>query len=138
MKAIQRHCIKETGIEGKYRILFPIVWGLVFFSFIIPHVLCTDVWADDSGKRIANPRIDLDDPIYKNYPKKLDGRGYIDVIEPGRLLIDDTPYPLAAFVTFHAPKRRSASIKAFREGQYVGFLLDSNGAIKSVFLLKLK
>jgi len=138
MKAIQRHCIKETGIEGKYRILFPIVWGLVLFSLFIPHVLCTDVRADDSGKRIANPRVDLDDPIYKNYPKKLDGRGYIDVIEPGRILIDDTPYSLAAFVAFHTPKRRSASVRSFREGQYVGFLLDSNGAIKSVFLLKLK
>jgi len=133
-----RNYIRRIGLRGKYRMVFSILWGLVFFCFILPPVLGSDVLADDSGRRIGTPRIDVDDPIYKNYPTRFDGMGYIDVIGPDRILIDDTPYPLAASVTFHTPKRRRAPAKWFQTGQYVGYLQDSNGDIKDVYLLKIK
>ena len=138
MKVNQRHYLRRIGLRGKYRMVFSILWGLVFFCFLLPNVLCSDVWADDSGKRRGTPRIDVDDPIYKNYPKRFDGMGYIDVIEPDRILIDDTPYQLAASITFHTPKWRRAPAKWFQKGQYVGYLRDSNDAIKDVYLLKIK
>jgi len=138
MKVNQRNYLRRIGLRGKYRMVFSILWGLAFFCFLLPNILCPDVWADDSGKRKGNPRIDVDDPIYKNYPKRFDGMGYIDVIEPERILIDDTPYPLADSVTFNTPKRRRAPAKRFQTGQYVGYLQDSNGAIKDIYLLKIK
>ncbi len=64
--------------------------------------------------------------------------GYIDVIGPDRILIDDTPYQLAASVTYNTPKRRRAPVKWFEKGQYVGYLQDSTGTIKDVYLLKIK
>jgi hypothetical protein len=138
MKVNQRHYLRRIGLRGKSRIVFSILWGLFFFCFILPNVLCSDVWAADSGRRKGTPRIDVDDPIYKNYPTRYDGMGYIDVIAPDRILIDDTPYPLAASVTFHTPKRRRAPANWFQKGQYVGYLKDSNGAIKDVYLLKIE
>jgi hypothetical protein len=119
-------------------VVFSILWGFVFFCFLLPNVLCSAVWADEAGTRKGIPRIDVDDPTYKNYPKKFDGMGYIDVIEPGRLLIDDTPYPLADSITYNTPKRRRAPAEWFEKGQYVGYLQDSTGAIKDVYLLKIK
>lgn len=138
MKVNQRNYLRRIGLRGKYQIIFSILWGLVFFCFLLPNVLCSDVRADDSGKRTGIPHIDVDDPIYKNYPKRFDGMGYIDVIEPDRILIDDTPYQLASSVAFHTPKQRHAPAKWFQKDQYVGFLQDSKGAVKDVYLLKIK
>jgi hypothetical protein len=120
----------------KHRMTVTILLGSVFFCFMFPPIQSADVQAADAVLRKAAPRIDVDHPLYRNYPKRFDGMGYIDVITSDRILIDDTPYPLAAAVTFNTPRRREAPASAFRTGQYVGYLQDNTGAIKHVFLLK--
>jgi hypothetical protein len=129
-------CLRQISVKGKERMVFSILWGSVFFCFLFPPVQCSDVCAADAVKIKGVPRIDVDDPLYRNYPKRFDGMGYIDMVNPNRIIIDDTSYPLADTITFHTPRRRGASASLFKKGQYVGYIQDKNGDIKNVYLLK--
>lgn len=136
MNVKSRDYLRQLRVMGKHRMAFIILWGSVFFCFLFPHIQSADVQAADAVRTKGAPRIDVDDPLYRNYPKRFDGMGYIDIITSDRILIDDTPYPLAASISFHTPRRKGASVSSFRMGQYVGYLQDESGAIKDVYLLK--
>lgn len=138
MKANIMNNSKRIVPKGKCRWVVSILWGSVFFCFLLSHILCSEAWADDSVRGRRVPRIDIDDPLYRDYPTRFDGMGFIDLINTDRILIDDTPYRFSANVTFHTPRRRRASAGSFRQGQYVGYLQDSSGAIKDIYLLKRK
>jgi hypothetical protein len=136
MKLKLRDCLRQISVKGKGRMVFSILWGSVFFCFLFPPVHSSDVRAADAVKINGVPRIDVDDPLYRNYPKRFDGMGYIDRVDANRIIIDDTPYPLADAITFNTPRRRGAPASWFKKGQYVGYLQDKDGAIKNVYLLK--
>ena len=136
MKMKSRHCQRQMGVKAKRRMAFIMLWCSVFFCFLFPHIQSADVRAADAARTKGVPRIDVDHPLYRNYPKRFDGMGYINVIKSDRILIDDTPYPPAASITVHTPRRRGAPVSSFRKGQYVGYLQDEIGAIEDVYLLK--
>lgn len=112
--------------------------GAIWVFVLILGVSCLIVWPQrgegaDAGQS-RRKRVDLDDPPYRDYPKKMSGMGTIDRIGTGEIVIDDSAHRLSPGVTFHTPESRFASISGLRIGQYVGFI-KSQGEIISIWLL---
>lgn len=71
-----------------------------------------------------------------HFPSRFHGMGRIDRIEGNRIIIDDSLYTLAPFVRFATPRDRRASRSDFARGRFVGFILDRDGRISSLWLIR--
>ncbi|RJQ64142.1 MAG: hypothetical protein C4530_02560 [Desulfobacteraceae bacterium] len=105
---------------------------------LILAVSCLIVWPQqgkgaDAGQSMQK-RIDLDDPPYQNYPKKMSGMGTIDRIGTDEIVIDDSAHRLSPAVTFHTPGTLFATMSELKVGQYVGYI-KSRQEIVSLWLL---
>jgi hypothetical protein len=70
------------------------------------------------------------------YPQKYDGAGRIDRLDGEEIVIDDGLLKLTSHSRFATPSSRHAGRGSFRVGSFVGYLLDSDGNVQSLWLLK--
>jgi hypothetical protein len=70
------------------------------------------------------------------YPEKFDGIGRIDRLGDDQIVIDDGTKGLASGVSFATPSSQYAGRGSFRVGSLVGYLLDRDGKVQSLWLLK--
>ena len=72
----------------------------------------------------------------KGYPDGFDGFGRIERIAPDVVVIHDQQRPLALHVEFNTPRERNTTPALFVPGKLVGFLLDSEGRITSIWMIE--
>lgn len=77
-------------------------------------------------------------PIYAGYPLSFSGRGHIDRIGDGEIVIDDGLFKVNSAVSFNKPNQLGTSLSKFSVGERIGFIVDKNGTLKSVWQLKTK
>lgn len=70
------------------------------------------------------------------YPQKYDGAGRIDRLDGDEIVIDDGLLMLTSHSRFATPSSRYAGRGSFRVGSFVGYLLDSDRKVQSLWLLK--
>lgn len=74
-------------------------------------------------------------PVPKGYPLEFDGRGVIDILYPESIIISDSLYPITSFTTFNRPGRLNTFRDALKPGEIVGYKLDSQGRVVSLWQL---
>ena len=77
-------------------------------------------------------------PIYQGYPLDFSGRGRIDRIGDGEIVIGDGLFKVNSGVRFNRPNQLGTSMSNFSAGEKIGFIIDKKGNLKSVWLLKKK
>lgn len=94
-------------------------------------------WA---AKADHNTAIDVvaaeEPPMYKGYPMHFDKMGYLDQIQSQSVTIEDASHGFAYDAGFYMPKIAHVSYSSFKPGDYVGILLNDEGKIKSLWLIK--
>lgn len=70
------------------------------------------------------------------YPEGLSGQGCIDSITAKSVVIDDAAFALSADVTFHTLKTQHASRSLFRPGIRVGFMINKQKQIESLWYFR--
>ena len=101
--------------------------GLVVFCFstVFPSLIS---YAQRQGK--------AEWVLPKHYPDTFDGTGSIDRIAKDEIVINDCWYGFSPFVKFATPKRKHAARSQFRPGHFVGYMVNSEKQIISLWLLK--
>ncbi|GEM_PF-687487 len=74
-------------------------------------------------------------PPYEGYPAAFDGQGKIEVIRSQGFIINDIFRPVSPGTSYHCPGSVWGSKTMFSKGDYVAFLLDDEGRIKSLWLI---
>ena len=73
------------------------------------------------------------------YPQKgFDGYGKIDAIDQDGVVIADTVWKFSGRVRFATPRDRNASISSFSEGDTVGYLLNSDREVISLWYIEFR
>jgi hypothetical protein len=72
----------------------------------------------------------------KFYPRGFDGYGRIDMMFEDRIVISDSSKKLSSSVVYATPSSSNASKSSFRVGNMVGYLLDQQREIVSLWLIK--
>jgi hypothetical protein len=75
------------------------------------------------------------------YPAEgFDGMGHIDDISyrDGLVIINDTGLKVSPSAEYHTPTNKYASSALFKQGDEVGYILDSDGTIISIWLIVIK
>lgn len=73
-------------------------------------------------------------PAY--YPAVFSGQGCINQIVAKKVVIDDRLYKLSTDVSFNTPKMQNASRSWFRPGRLVGFVINSENEIESLWYIQ--
>ena len=71
-----------------------------------------------------------------HYPGKFHGMGIIDKIHDDGIIINDRKHFFSLYFRCHTPGEMNVSIFVFREGNYVGYNLNSEHEIETLYLLK--
>jgi hypothetical protein len=100
---------------------------LVLVGMIIPCDL-----AHAQGGRVKPEMVFPDYYPYSGFH----GMGYILTISKDEVVIDDKVFVFSPDVTYHTPEIENASSAFFRPEMRVGYLLDSEGKIKSLWLIE--
>jgi hypothetical protein len=82
------------------------------------------------------PRVDGETRLYPGYPLQFDGVGRIDRIGENEIVVGDDLRRLPSSASLHTPNSSHAGKGRFAKGDYVGYQLDTDGAIESLWLLK--
>ena len=72
----------------------------------------------------------------EGYPDGFDGFGQINRIAPDVVVIDDTKYRFIVHVEYNTPRERNTLPALFVPGKFVGFLLDSQGQVTSLWMIE--
>ena len=99
----------------------------ICFSLAIPFSL-------QVGHAQERTKGELGVPWY--YPDEFDGYGRIDRIAASEVVIDDSLYGFSPDIQFYVPTTIKLTAGTFRAGRLVGFLLDSQGRIASLWLIQ--
>jgi hypothetical protein len=70
------------------------------------------------------------------YPKKFDGFGSIDQIGGDLITIDERQMRLSKNITYHTPQYEFASKRDFRAKMFVGYIVNSDREIVSLWIIK--
>jgi len=70
------------------------------------------------------------------YPPGFHGFGYLDRISAGDIVIEDRLLVLSPAPVFNTPQERNTTAEAFQPGKLVGYLLDSEDRILSLWLIE--
>ena len=105
---------------------------LIWIAFFITASVYTPGEALAQGKVKPEWR---DMPDY--YPDGFDGWGKIDRISDTEIVVDDRLLSFASFVKFSTPVIRDASIASFNKGEEVGYILNSDKKLTSLWLIKI-
>ena len=73
-----------------------------------------------------------------HYPEWFHGFGRIGLITAERVVINDFDFRFSTYVEFHSPEEKNVSRYLFTVGKMVGFLLNENKEITSMWLLGIK
>ncbi|MDJ0783925.1 MAG: hypothetical protein QNJ22_18280 [Desulfosarcinaceae bacterium] len=104
-------------------------------------VLCLGIgmtvpaWADQDDKRDL-PLVDGETQLFPGYPLQFDGVGTIDRLGGKEIVISDDLLHLPSRAELHTPNNSRAGIGRFDEGDYVGYQLDEDRNIESLWLLQ--
>jgi hypothetical protein len=71
----------------------------------------------------------------KHYPNGFHGIGFLDRISRNDMVVNDRWLWFSPSVTFHTPRVKNGSKAWFREGSYVGYLLNAQKEVVSLWLL---
>ncbi len=76
----------------------------------------------------------------KHYPNGFDGMGRIDsiAVDRGEIVIDERMLKLSPSVEYHTPTESNASSALFGPGSLVGYIIDSEDQIKSIWLIEME
>ena len=72
------------------------------------------------------------------YPRGFDGYGKIDTIDQNGVVIDDTIWKFSRQVQFATPRDRNAGITNFSVGDTVGYLLNEEREIISLWYIQFR
>jgi hypothetical protein len=113
-----------------YKNINYLIFGLALAGFIL------------SGG-IAADRCDAEGRYYKEewklpgfYPQGFDGYGHIDRLDMDEVVIDDSLLKLDYNVSYNTPRSKNTSDSDFLVGAVVGYLLNSEGKVVSLWLIK--
>jgi hypothetical protein len=82
------------------------------------------------------PKVDGETQLYPGYPMQFDGVGFIDRIGEKEIVVGDNLRAFPTSADLHTPRSSHAGKGRFAVGDYVGYQLDADGAIESLWLLK--
>ena len=102
--------------------------GLVLF--LVAGVATPSIFSQ--GKGWVKPEM----VFPEHYPYGFHGMGYILRITQEEVVIDDNVYALSPAVTYHTLDIENASSAFFQPGKRVGYLFDSEGEIKSLWMVE--
>jgi hypothetical protein len=108
--------------------------AVIFFGAGIPFPTGAALAGEKQKQEL--PKVDGETRLYPGYPYRFDGVGMIDRVGEAELVVSDKLLMLSSGVDLHTPGSSHASIGRFAEGDYVGYQLDTDGAIESLWLLK--
>jgi len=98
---------------------------------LISAGICTPAVAGVGGQKIKGEWI-----LPEYYPQGFDGYGYVNRIVATEVVIDDSIYRLSPAVTYSTLSSVMATIGDFVEGDLVGYLINSEQEIISLWLIK--
>lgn len=78
---------------------------------------------------------DIHEQFPEHYPDSFDGKGTINRIVSEEVVISDKQFRFHAEVTFHTPDLRQCSQYNFEKDDYVGYKLNDDDYIISMWLL---
>ncbi len=104
-------------------------------AFILVVFIMSAGLAGAAGLSDCGVEIDGEKPIYAGYPAAFDGHGAIDKIYANAIVINDAYMPVTNSTTYHSPGGVWGSKSSFSKGDYVAYLLDEKGQIKSLWLI---
>ncbi len=113
--------------------------GMIILSFVFVLALTgiTDTWAE--GKKIRateNGDLKKGPKTDKNgYPLGFDGAGRLEKILNDSVLINDMRIKLSKTVTFNTQTAKDVSRASFFPGAFVGYLMNPENEIISLWLL---
>ena len=115
----------EVAVSG-------IVTAVILF---MPYV---SSWAGSDTRRtgVRAGLYEAERPIHPGYPTAFDKRGRINRIATEEVVISDSLYRLSPAVTYHTPARSYTSRTRFHQGDVVGCLMNADGEIESIWLLR--
>jgi hypothetical protein len=120
----QRNKVWSGGMK---RFLICTGLALVLMGMVIPSGL-----AHAQGGRVKPEMV-----FPEHYPYSgFHGMGYILEISKDVAVIDDKVFAISPDVAYHTLEIENASRTFFRPGMRVGYLLDSEGKIKSLWLIE--
>ncbi len=120
----QRNKVWSGGIR---RLLICTGLVLVLMSMVVPSGL-----AHAQGGRVKPEMVFPDHYPYSGFH----GMGYIISISSDDVVINDKIFALSPDVAYHTLAIENASSAFFRPKMRVGYLLDSEGRIKSLWLIE--
>jgi len=88
-----------------------------------------------SSVSYAQRRVKPEWVMPKHYPNGFDGMGHIDRITDDEVVIDDISMPLSTYAEFHTPTETDVSRGLFVPGKFVGYIVDSEHQIVSMWLI---
>jgi hypothetical protein len=88
------------------------------------------------GLSYAGDRVKPEMVLPKAYPEGFNAYGHINTIDSETVVIDDEPFTLSLGVTYNIPSSLNVSQAYFREGAFVGVLINAKGQAKSLWLLE--
>ena len=75
-------------------------------------------------------------PVHPGYPKYFDNVGRIERISRSEVVISDGLFRLSPTASYHTPGRSNASRSRFHSGDLVGCLLNADGEVESIWLIR--
>jgi hypothetical protein len=76
----------------------------------------------------------------KHYPNGFDGMGRIDSIseDRGEIVIDERILRLSSLVEYHTPMASNVSSALFGPGSYIGYMINADRQITSIWLIEME
>jgi len=72
------------------------------------------------------------------YPRGFDGYGKIERIDQESVVIDDTGWKFSGQIRFATPRDRNAGISAFSAGDTVGYILNEDKEVVSLWYIEFR
>ena len=109
------------------RVLIRVALALVLVGIVCP-----------AGISCAEGRVKPEWSLPKHYPDGFDGYGLVHRIDvdENEVVIDDRLMRLSPYASYHTPAESDVSSALFSSGNVVGFIIDSDLSIISIWLLK--
>jgi hypothetical protein len=119
----------------KTRLFTVILSGLILASMSFTPGFGPEAEAKSKKHGLSEATYDGERPVHRGYPRLFDIVGRIDRITDDEAVIGDSLYRISPTAAYHTPHQRHALQSMLQVGDDVGCLTDSNGEIKSIWLI---
>jgi len=109
--------------------------GLILASMSFAPGFGPDAAAQSIRRGQSAVTYDGERPVHPGYPRLFDLYGRIDRLTNDEAVIGDSLYRIAPAAAYHTPNQRHALPSMLQAGDVVGCLTDSDGKIKSIWLI---